>query len=298
MRTTLAGFALTFLLLLAPWAALAGGTVVRVVGPEPVAGNVAAQLAQRLPALDIRREDSLVKINPDAPAQLIVAVGANAFLSAVTAQRDSGAAVVGIALTRHVYRQAPKGRHTALFWDPDPAKQLRLAHALLPGARRAGIVLSAPDDKLLAALRSESSRFDIELSVAVVGGKDTLSRQLNKVLADSDFLLAIDDPGVFAAELAKTVLLTTYRHGKPVIGPTAAWVAAGSVASLSSGIVDTVDELAVWMPQLLAGGDLPPAGHLTRYRVATNPDVARSLQLSLPSVPVLEALVREEKIKP
>lgn len=264
---------------------------IRVDGPAPVADNVAQQLATRQPSLVVQRDA--------AAARLVVAVGAQAFRAAVAAQgaEANAAPVVGIALTRHAWRQAPRGKHTALFWDPSPAKQLQLARALLPGARRAGVLLGDADDTLVASLRAEAARQRLELVVATVPAGDNLPRALGRVLADSDFLLGIDDPAVFSPAVAKSLLLTSYRHGKPVIGPTAAWVDAGAVASLSATLDDHLEALVAWLPQLLAG-ELPQATHLSRYRVATNPSVARSLQLSLPPPPALDALVREEETRP
>lgn len=273
--------------------ASASGPAVRVAGPDPVVADVVSLLAQRMPAATVTRDN--------VDARLVVAVGAGAFRNEVAQVPVDGAStpvIVGIALTRHAYAQVPPGRHTALYWDPDPLRQLRLSRALLPGAKRAGILLGQADEQLLASLRRESAQLGLSLSIGLIDAPGRLSKQLNHVLADSDFLLGIDDPAVFAPELAKTVLLTTYRHGKPVIGPTAAWVDAGSVASLSTSLDETVAELAAWLPQLLAAGPVPPPRYLTRYRIATNPAVARSLQLSLPSTPALEALVREEESRP
>jgi hypothetical protein len=282
-------YALLFLLLTACMAQ-ASGPVVRVIGPDPVAADVAAQLAARLPALSIRRDEQ--------PAKLLVAVGTAAFRTALDVQRGGDAPVIGIAITSNAYRQMPKGRHTALFWDPDPVRQLRLARVLLPGAKRAGIVLGNVDASLVDSWRREAARQGLALSVKVVAGNDTLPRQLNAVLADVDFLLGIDDPAVFAPDLAKTVLLTSYRHGKPVVGPSAAWVEAGSVASLAARLPDAIDTLVSWIPLTLAGEALPQPRHHSRYGVATNPNVARSLQLSLPSTPELESRLRDEEPKP
>lgn len=284
---------LPFLLLLASFATWAAGPVLRVSGPEPAADEVATLLAQQMPALSVRRDAT--------PARLVVAVGAEAFREAVAAQVEGreAAPVVGVALTRQAWRQVQPGRHTALYWEPDPVRQLRLARVLMPSAKRFGVVLGAPDDVLTQALRAEATRLGLTLTVDVGTRGKALSHRLNAILANSDFLLGIDDPGVFTPELAKTVLLTSYRHGKPVIGPTAAWVSAGSVASLSASIPETVDALAAWMPALLADGQLPPPRYAGRYAgVATNPNVARSLQLGLPTVQRLEALLREEEGKP
>lgn len=296
----LKGFALGLLLLLAMMPAWAAAPVVRVAGPDPVAAQVAELLAKRVAGIEVRRDD--------APARLVVAVGARAFRDALDAQSAVRAAdkpgvvvpvVVGVALTRHAWRQVvdtqagPRPGQTALFWDPDPVRQLRLARAVLPGARSVGVVLGAPDELLVTALRREAKRLGLDVVVGTLGADDSLPRRLNAVLADSDFLLGIDDPLVFSPELAKTVLLTSYRHGKPVIGPNAAYVGAGSVASLVATLPDMVDTLAASLPALLAG-DVPPPRYPDHYTVATNPQVARSLLLSLPSVQRLEALLRVE----
>lgn len=257
--------------------------VVRVVGPEPLAARVDVGLAALAPPVEVRRDA--------APAALVVAIGAQAFRDALS-EAQGQTPVVGIALSRHAYRTLGAGaaRHTALFWDPDPARQLRLVRALLPGAKRVGVVLGAPDDPLTGLLRREGARLGLEVVVGVIGRQGSLPRSLNSVLADSDALLGIDDPAVFSPELAKTTLLTSYRHGKPVFGPTSAYVVAGSVASLATDLDATIAALAAWLPELVAPGPLPPPRYLDHYRIATNPQVARSLKLSLPPVPQLESL--------
>lgn len=281
--------ALVLLFLLAALPAWAAVPVVRVVGPSPVADEVAGRLAGRVPRVEVRR---------DGPAQLVVAVGARAFQAAVA--ESAGVPVVGVALTRRSYLQAAAGaqRHTALFWEPDPVQQLRLARVLLPGARKVGIVLGDPDDVLLGAVQREAERLGFQPVVASLDTPGSLSRHLNTVLSGSDFLLGIDDPRVFSPEHAKTVLLTSYRHGKPVVGPNSAFVEAGSVASLSSTVPAMVDSLVAWLPALLADGPLPPPRYVERYPVVSNAQVARSLQLSLPDASLIEARLYGQGGKP
>lgn len=261
------------------------GADVRVIGPSPIANDVASQLQQRLEKISIARDD--------ANARVVVAVGAAAFRE--EAARNTQVPVIGVALTRHAWRQVPAGKHTAVFWDPDPVRQLRLVRALMPGAKRVGVMSGATDDALTAALQREAKRLGLVIVSSEPVQAATLSRQLNKVLAGSDVLLGIDDPGVFSAQTGKTVLLTSYRHGKPVIGPSAAWVEAGSVASLASRLPDAIDMVSQWIPSLLSGNELPAPQYPRTYGVATNASVARSMQMSLPSALSLEALASERE---
>ncbi|MFZ5724170.1 MAG: hypothetical protein ACOY33_10985 [Pseudomonadota bacterium] len=289
---------LGLLLMLATLPAGAGTPVVRVVGPEPIATEVRRQLQERVAAVDIREEASTV------PARLVVAIGARAFRDAL---QQSGAPVVGMALTRESYRAAVREMaphtavpHTAVFWDPDPVRQLQLARLVLPAARRVAILAdSTLDEGLLAALRTESVRLGL-VPVIVRAGNDSqsLPQRLARVLANTDFLLGIDGPEIFTPANAKTILLTTYRHGRPVIGPGGSWVDAGSIASLAAGMPEAIDTLAAWLPALLETGRMPPPRHPDRYTVVTNPQVARSLSITLPPDERLQSSSRGSGGKP
>jgi len=259
---------------------------VRVAGPAPVADEVLRGLQERLPAIAVARGAD--------EARVVVTVGAAAFRDELAALKGDQA-LIALALTRRAWRQAPAGRHTAVFWDPDPVRQLRLVRALMPGARRVGLVGGDLDDAQGTALAQEARRLGLALMAGGPVQRNSLARQLNRVLADSDVLLGLDDPLVFAPDTGKTVLLTSYRHGKPVIGPSAAWVEAGSVASLASRLPDAVALAARWIPPLLDGGAMPAAVYPPAYGVATNASVARSLQLTLPSAASLEAIASERE---
>lgn len=274
------------LLLLVVMPAWAAAPVIRVSGPEPVAAELGSLLAQRLPGMAVHRSG--------APADLHIAVGARDFQESIT--DGDRTPVVGVALTRRAWvatvGQTP-GRYTAVFWDPDPVRHLRLARAMMPGARRAGVLLAADDPALVATLRREASRQRLELVIEQVEPGDPLVRGVNNVLGASDFLLGIDDADIFSPATARTLLLTSYRHGKPVIGPTAAYVDAGSAASLVVTLADVADTLVAWLPELLAAhGSLPPPRHVETTAVRTNAQVARSLRLSIPSPTELEALMK------
>lgn len=270
------------LLLLVTAPAWAASPVVRVVGPEPIVTDVYQQLVERATDLDVRRGAA----GEAAPDTLTVAIGARAFREAL-ATPDSR--VVGIALTRESYNivlreTAHAAAHTAIFWEPDPVRQLQLARLVLPGAKRVGILPgAATDDALLAALRAECARLGfVPVFIASDMRKKALPQQLASLLGGTDFLLGIDSADVFSSANAKTILLTAYRNGRPVIGPTGAWVDAGSIASLSGGLPEAVDTLVAWLPQLLAADNLPAPRYADRYTVVTNSQVARSLSIKLP----------------
>ncbi len=265
-------------LLLALFAGDALAAVVNVQGPDEIIDEVRTRLTEQTSGIEFRTDG--------APAQLKIAVGARAFRDALA---TAAVPVVGIALTRDSYRAALReldapGRvsHTAVYWDPDPVQQLQLARVVLPAARRVGI-FATEDSSLLAALRAECARLGLTpvIKPAPAAGQ-SLPRRLGDLFDETDFLLGIDGGEVFQPEHAKTVLMTAYRHGKPVIGPSSAWVQAGSIASLGAGMPETLAMLAEWLPQLLNAKIMPPPRYPARYWVSTNPQVARALSIDLP----------------
>ena len=114
------------------------------------------------------------------------------------------------------------------------------------------------------------------------------SRPLQTVLRNSDVLLGLDDPDLYNPKTAKNLLLSSYSRQVALVGPNAAFVRAGSLASTYS---DQPDWLAI-LDQLL---DRPPATwprtlYPDRFKVSSNAQVARSLGIE----PIDEASVARQ----
>lgn len=167
--------------------------------------------------------------------------------------------------------------HLSLLWsDPPLSRQLRLTRSLLPQARRIGVLFGKDSEFLLKELHGAAHRLGMEV-VAERWDNTADSRPLQTLLKNSDVLLGLDDPNLYNPKTAKNLLLSSYGQQRALIGPNAGFVKAGSLASSYS---DQSDWLAV-LDELL---DRPPASwprslYPTRFKVASNPQVARSLGL-------------------
>ncbi|SDG26945.1 hypothetical protein SAMN05216603_10165 [Pseudomonas benzenivorans] len=167
---------------------------------------------------------------------------------------------------------------TLLWSEPAPARQLRLARVLLPQARRIGVLYDGHSEFLLDELRQAAAPLGLE----IVGQAWPDSRDNRPVLAllrRSDLLLGVDDADLYNPRTAKNLLLTSYAQQRALIGPGAAFVRAGSLASSYS---DQADWLAS-LDQLL---DQPPAhwpssAYPTHFKVLGNRQVARALAIEL-----------------
>lgn len=163
----------------------------------------------------------------------------------------------------------------SLLWsDPPLDRQLRLIRLILPQARRIGVLYDGHSEFLLKELQMVA----LPLNLDVIAGRwdnTSDSRPLQALLKNSDVLLGLDDPDLYNPKTAKNLLLSSYARQLALIGPNAAFVKAGGLASTYS---DQSDWLAI-LDELL---DRPPAGwprtlYPKHFKVSSNLQVARSL---------------------
>jgi ABC-type uncharacterized transport system substrate-binding protein len=225
--------------------------------PGKLAGDTRLVLLD-LPSLDWRLQDTR------GPATLVLCI------SRLQAQRHLGHALPA---------------HLSLLWsDPPLDRQLRLARVLLPQVKRVGVLYDSHSEFLLRELRQAAHPLGLE--VVTERWENTQdSRPLQALLDNSDVLLGLDDPDLFNPKTAKNLLLSSYARQRALIGPNAGFVKAGSLATTYS---DQNDWLAI-VDELL---DQPPATwpraqYPKRFKVSSNPQVSRSLELE----PVIDASV-------
>ena len=179
----------------------------------------------------------------------------------------------------------------SLLWaDAAPARQLRLIRHLLPHARRVGVLHDEHSGTMLSELQAAAAPLNLEI-VPEQWSNTRDNRPLLNALQDSDLLLAIADDDLYNAQTAKNLLLTSYSQQRAMIGPSAGFVRAGSLASTYSDQED-------WLSTLDALLDLPPeqwpaSSYAHAFKVVGNRQVARALAVDLPDDDALTRLLSE-----
>lgn len=214
-------------------------------------------------------------------------------------QDAQGPATLVLRISRLQARQRLNNQlppRLSLLWsDPPPDRQLRLARMLQPQVKRVGVLYDDHSEFLLNELRQTARPLGLEV---VTERWDNIhdSRPLQKLLKDCDVLLGLDDPDLYNSQTAKNLLLSSYARQLALIGPNAAFVRAGSLASTYS---DQSDWLAI-LDELL---DRPPATwprtqYPYRFKVASNPQVARSLGIGQINDASVATLLAEGERRP
>lgn len=167
----------------------------------------------------------------------------------------------------------------SLLWsDPPLERQLRLVRLLLPQAKRVGVLLGSQSVFLLNELNETAKTLGLEIIARTWDPNDD-SRSMLELLKNSDVLLGIDDPDLYNSKTAKNLLLSAYSRQRALLGPTASFVRAGSLASTYSDQNDwltVLDRLLDVAPQRW-----PRSAYPDRFKVLTNNQVARALSIEV-----------------
>lgn len=227
--------------------------------------------------------------NPEAgPAErkknsVYLSIGPAA-LRSVLAQPVNGY-VVSLFTSSQAYKdimeKAPESQRakvTAIYAEPAPIDQLRLIAAIYRKRVTVAVLLSEKNAYLLPALRRAAAQTNIELLIEHVVDSDGLNRSLDRV-ATGSVLLALPDTTIYNPENVRNILITTYRRGQLVVGFSAAFVKAGSVATTYSSIEDIVAQTEEVVAEISAS-ERPPEPQFPKYfDVLVNESVARSLNV-------------------
>jgi ABC-type uncharacterized transport system substrate-binding protein len=216
--------------------------------------------------------------------QLIVTIGAVA--AREVNEANPRQPVLYTLLPRQTYQQLTRAdpRDSAIYLDQPIGRQLDLLRAALPRATRAGVVAGPTSASLAGELRAMAKARGLQVVSRDIGKPEELLGALNRVLEESDVLLSLPDPMVFNPHTTHHLLLTTYRHGIPVLGLSRAYVEAGALLAVYSTPGQIGQQIAEVLVRLdYRGAATLPAAQPPRYfSVAVNRRVAAALGLAVP----------------
>lgn len=271
----------------------AGNIALIVSEPGGVYSEFAATLEEALAGSTWKigstvEADALLAV--DSQAELIVAVGSEALRQALL--RNDQLPIIATLLPRQNYDRAiaesrrRSGRTTAIHLDQPPSRQAAFLRQLLPGQKRIGMLFSSETRHQASPYRQALVNAGLSLHSEDSDTDHTLLPALNNLIRRSDVLLAIPDSTIYRRNNIKAVLITAFRHQRPVIGYSPAFVSAGALAALHS----TVGQMARQTAEQIVerGANLPPPTGPAQFAIAINHNVAHALGLNIPD----EATIR------
>lgn len=233
-------------------------------------------------------------------ANLIVAVGARA-ATRLAALPGRAPLLVTLMPREGFDRLAAAGSEggarpmSAIHLDQPLGRQMALVRLALPEARRIGVLLGPATAPKYDALAAAAQEHGLRLEARQVLRPGDLAPALLGLLPEIDLLLALPDPAVFNGETIQMILLSAYRHQRPLVGFSASYTRAGAVISLYSTPEQIGTQAADMLRAALANGRLPPPRYAREYRISVNPHVAHTLGLRLDSEQTLRQRLHDRE---
>ena len=160
---------------------------------------------------------------------------------------------------------------TAIYAEPAPSDQMRLAALLYGRPVRVGVLLG-PDTAFLRPVLHDAAE------VQMYSPGEDLNHTLNS-MTRAEMLLALPDSDIYNAENVRNILLSTYRRKQGVLGFSSDMVKVGALATTYSEIEDINAQVAEIAAHFVGTGELAEPQFPRYFRTIINEGVASSLDL-------------------
>lgn len=231
--------------------------------------------------------------------ELIVALGVRALRYALDAPGATPLLALLVPsmtfekLTADLPQASRRRAVSALFLDQPFARQLQLIRLALPQARRVGVLLGPATAGQADALKAAGLGGGLEIRIQPVDGRERLFAGLNELARDADVLLLLPDPNVVSGDTLRALFLQSYQLRLPIVAYAAGLVQAGAILGLYATPAQLGGEAGRWIRE--TQGERSATRFPRGYTVEVNRNVARTLELSLPSVESLGARLDPER---
>ena len=238
---------------------------------------------EKVDLLDLNTEFDLKKY------RLIITLSGSTLRQLIADDRlPDGIPVVASYLSKAEHRQYKSYVTSAVYSEAPLQRQLALAEAIFGENEVFGALVANDASALVSA---------DNLRVYPIAEYDSLNHALVELLGSSKALIGVYDPELYSAENIKSILITSYRHNRPLIGPTQAYLKAGALASTYSTPEDVVKRLSEMITSGLGEqGRFPASNYNPYFSVGFNRQVGRSLNLLLPDPVEVARRLRSQEV--
>lgn len=167
---------------------------------------------------------------------------------------------------------------TSVFIEPPLSRQLKLANLLVPGDKKIGLLVNNEQDKKNVLMHLSDAEQTM-LKVVNIEDYDNINQALFHVLKNTRLLLGHYNSEVYNAKNIKNILITSYRQRKVLIGPSRAYLKAGSFSTTFSDLSHIAQRIIEIVKHHKESGQWLKADYNPHYRILFNPQVARSLNI-------------------
>lgn len=278
----------------------ADGSLVYLAGSENSALNrrMLSLLEDALGSTTVVRSFSPGQTSQDKETP-VIALGPEAFTR--VRQEDRNVPVLALLVDESFidgYAERSGGSVSGILYNPPLLRQAIAGQSILPQATRVAMLARPDTVELYEPLTEQLPDYGLEGRIFVVTSDDRLIPTLIRALNYGDFLLAAPDNSIYNPRTIKHILLTAYRRNRIVIGPSQAYVKAGSLASTYTPLTQIAELAADFINEYRTSGQFPAPAYPDNFSIDLNHQVARSLNIPLPGNQDIITSVIEQLVVP
>lgn len=192
------------------------------------------------------------------------------------------------------YVERAGGSVSGILYNPPLIRQAITGKVILPQATRVAMLAHPDKVESYEPAIERLPEYGMEGKIFVVASDGELIPTLIRALNYGDFILAAPDSSIYNPRTIKHILLTAYRRNRIVIGPSQAYVKAGSLASTYTPLTEIAELAAEYIQDYRAKGRFPPPAYPEAFGIEVNQQVARSLNIPLPDRKDIITAVQEQ----
>ncbi len=180
-------------------------------------------------------------------------------------------------------REWQHGKTTAIYLDQPAEHQLRVIEAALQDNSELAVLGSASNWSEVEQLISLSAKYKLRINSQILSPGQDPVQELERLLDNSDALLALPDADIYSKANFQAILLMAYRFNKPLIGYSSAYVKAGATLAIYSTQAQFAKQTADVLNSIIKSGQkaLPAPAYPSEYSIEYNRYVSKSLGLYL-----------------
>jgi putative tryptophan/tyrosine transport system substrate-binding protein len=234
-------------------------------------------------------------------SELVLALGAKALEAC--SKLKSTTPVIGLFTASPIFNAVlqASGRSasnfTSIMLEQPFKRQFLLIKTILPQTNHLGVLLGENTSQFGVELKAISEKNAIVLVQENIYNKDDLIPKLKSILVLTDALIAIPDAAIYNQETTQPILLTSYRHQKPVFAYSQSYVKAGALAAIVSSTKQLAKQAAeIAVKSRFAPNNLPPPQAPKYFSVKVNYQVAKTLKIPLSDENTLYTKIQQQEL--
>lgn len=233
----------------------------------------------------------------DEHPDIIVTTGSEALKQVLA--RGGGGNIIATLLPRQNYEKllgefaGGRFKSTAIYLDQPPSRQANFLRHLLPNKKKIGLLVSPETRSVAKTFRQALASTGMSLDLEDSDTDNALLPALNTLLPRVDALLAIPDSSIYRRDNIKAILITSYRHQRPIIAFSPAFVTAGALAAIYSTPAQIARQTGSQI--LTTGTTLAAPGGPSQFAISINFNVAEALGLDIADETTIRRAILADK---